>query len=39
MRKKAAVTAHIGGVKGRKNAHGVSFSFVTGATTTSPDSM
>lgn len=38
-RKKTPVTAHISGVKGRKNAQAFEFSFLTGATTTSPDSM
>lgn len=35
--KKAAVTAHIHGVNGRKNAQALE-NFLTGATTTSPDS-
>lgn len=38
-RKKIAVTPHINGVNGRKNAQAFEFDFLTGATTTSPDSM
>lgn len=33
------MTAHINGVKGRKNAQALEFNFLTGATTTSPDSI
>lgn len=40
MRKKAAVTAHIILLNGLRNAQGFEFNVVlTGATTTSPDSM
>ena len=39
IRKKAAVTAHMNGVNGLKNAQALEFDFLTGATTTSPDSI
>ena len=39
VRKKAAMTPHIIGVKGRKNSQALEFNFLTGATTTSPDSI
>ena len=38
MRKKIAVTPHIIGVNGLKNAQALEFNLLTGATTTSPDS-
>lgn len=39
IRKKAAVTPHIDGENGRKNVQALEFSFKTGTTTTSPDSI
>lgn len=39
IRKNAPVTIHIDGVNGRKKAQGLEVIFLTGATTTSPDSM
>lgn len=39
IRKKADVTAHINGVNGRKKAQGLEYIFLTGATTTRPDSI
>lgn len=38
IRKKAAVTAHIPPVNGLRKAHAFEFIFLTGATTTNPDS-
>lgn len=38
-RKNPAVTSHIARVNGFMNAHGFDFFSLTGATTTSPDSM
>jgi hypothetical protein len=39
MIKKIAVIPHIFGVNGLKNAQALEFNFLTGATTTSPDSI
>lgn len=39
MRKKAAVTPHIDGVNGLKKAQALEFNFLTGTTTTNPESM
>ena len=39
MTKKIAVTAHIGAVKGLRNAHSFEFMLLTGTTTTKPDSI